>query len=287
MKKLTILFFALALTLVGCAPKEQGPMLPEEGKSPALERMETLTAGDIKYMTSNFHNVDEIELAHVLNAAAANVTEEVDETTQTQNFYWLEVYLSGGPDTFSSNDERFYLEAGLDDALVHVDYHDGDGGRESFFVSDVALRKLLRENFRTGSVIDMAAYNRYGTILEQRAQERVDNSQGTSASAYNGYEITEFVSVERYEEDGYTYKVYQWSVGFVPDDPYTVGWAGGMFLDADGRVCALEQDTYFVVRISPDGTEEHRFLFWDLYFGTDEEAGRANAHEMIRKAFET
>lgn len=289
MKKLTLFLLISALVLVGCASKESQPV---GEKSAALERMEGLRAEDIKYITSNFHNIEAQTLADALNAAAAGGIAGVEDGAElSQNFYWFDVYLSGGPDVYSSDDERFYFEAGLDEPTVWVDYHDGNGGVESFCLADAALYTLLRENFRSDGFVDAAEYEKYGAILEARAQERVDRSaEMTGARPYTAYEITDFAAVDRFETDGFAFEVFQWGVAFVPEDPYGVGWAGGMFLDADGRVCALEQDTYFAVRTAPDGTQEHRFLFWDLYLGaavsSDSDAGKEKVRANIVQAFE-
>ena len=59
-----------------------------------------------------------------------------------------------------------------------------------------------------------------------------------------------------------------------------------MCLDADGRVCAYEQYTYFVTKGESGDFPPYRFLFWDLYNGETEEAGKEHALQRIRQAFE-
>ena len=59
-----------------------------------------------------------------------------------------------------------------------------------------------------------------------------------------------------------------------------------MYLDADGRLCAYEQYTYFVTKGETGNFPAYRFLFWDLYNGETEEAGKEHALQRIRQAFE-
>lgn len=59
-----------------------------------------------------------------------------------------------------------------------------------------------------------------------------------------------------------------------------------MYLDADGRLCAYEQYTYFVTKGESGDFPPYRFLPWDLYNGETEEAGKEHALQRIRQAFE-
>lgn len=59
-----------------------------------------------------------------------------------------------------------------------------------------------------------------------------------------------------------------------------------MYLDADGRLCAYEQYTYFVTKGENGDFPPYRFLPWDLYNGETEEAEKAHTLQRIRQAFE-
>ncbi len=108
--------------------------------------------------------------------------------------------------------------------------------------------------------------------------------------AFTGYEILSFYLTDTFTQAetaaAYTYSVYGWDAAFLTDNPDKIPWAGGMNLDSQSRVRALDGYTFFVVKTHADGTTDHRFLFWDLYMGEDENMGRENALERIETAFE-
>ena len=89
----------------------------------------------------------------------------------------------------------------------------------------------------------------------------------------------------RSDESG-SYTVYCWEPAFLTASPDDIPWVGGMYLDADGRLCAYEQYTYFVTKGETGDFPPCRFLFWDLYNGETEEVGKARALQRIRQAFE-
>ena len=145
------------------------------------------------------------------------------------------------------------------------------------------LFRSLRGSYQTEDEIDRIPYETYGGILEARAQATVDGTEDMWVEpAFTGYDVTRFVLADELETDGIQYDVYAWDVAFRTDDPDAVVWAGGMWLDAEGRVRAVEQEIYLAVR--PD-TGEYRFLSWDLFDGADEASGRENAGLRIAQAF--
>ena len=239
-------------------------------------RMASVTAGDIRHLSSGFDHVTAEALAPALNEAAG---QRIAEVEGFRGYYEVTAYLSGGPETYGGDDESFHLYAGLEESVVHVLYSDGETG----YFSDETLYWLIRNDYRTEDQIDEAAYDGYREIIEARAREQVDQSENLfGAAAFTGYEITGFTPVETVEVDGGQYEVYAWDVAFRTEDPDAVGWAGGMWLDAEGRVRAYEQDTYFVVQAA---TGAYRFLPWDLYQWSDPAERQEQVQRSITRAF--
>ncbi len=58
-----------------------------------------------------------------------------------------------------------------------------------------------------------------------------------------------------------------------------------MYLDADGRVCAYEQYTYFVTKGESGNFPAYRFCSGDLY-NEKPKKGKEHALQRIRQAFE-
>ncbi len=261
-------------------------MIPE-APTDMEKRLSTLTAEDIKYISASIRTPSTADIVNTLGASLVN---RVGHDDSTRSFWTLEFYLSGGDGGgySSQTDEWVILYAGLEENIVEIWYHEPYSTAIQFFVEDEALYQLVRGSYATDDVIDQGAYARYSDFLNERAQETVDYSRETVNKfyplPYTGYEIVRFEQTDSFERDGARYEVYEWDVAFLHDDPMEVGWAGGMWLDSELRVRALEQETYFVVRISGD-VVEYDFFFWDLYFGPDEATGRENAIETITKRF--
>lgn len=250
----------------------------------AATRLANLTVGDIKYI-AGFSEVDASEIASLLSAAAGKM---IERTEDVMSFWSLELYLSGGPDVYNTGtDEWLTIHAGLEENIVQINHHSKNGKYTILYFEDEALYRFVRGSYTTDKFIDEEAFGRFGDILEDRAQETVDRSkeyEGGYPLPYTGFKIVGFEKVDSFERDGTKYEVYEWDVAFLHDDPMKVGWAGGMWLDSELRVRALEQETYFVVRISGD-VVEYDFFFWDLYFGPDKATGRENAIDAIIKRF--
>ena len=60
---------------------------------------------------------------------------------------------------------------------------------------------------------------------------------------------------------------------------------GEVSFNAEGRVTGYDSDTYFAVRVLPDGSYDYRFLSSELYQGPNEAAGRENARAEVLAAF--
>jgi len=252
----------------------------------AVQRMKTLTADDIKYISSSYNNVTSQQLADALNGAADHEIDLPEGLPYT--FFNLTAYLSGGPDIYSSYDEHLTFYVSLEEDLILMRYRGLKGRAEEYFLEDSDLYWLIRNNYHTPVNIDEDAFARYQSILEERAQRTVDTAVNVlEQPAFNGYDIVSFEYVDSFEADTATYTLYNWDVAFPTDDPANVCWAGGMQLDAECRVRAYELYTYFVVKTDSSGQEDYRFLFWQLYWGETEAERRENALHGIENAFST
>ncbi len=256
------------------------PEVPDEPeRTGAAAKMAEVTAGDIRYVSAVFDNVTAEELAARLNEAADKVT---DEEMTGECYYYLELYLSGGPEGYSSDDEYIELACGLDKGLVRVDHHPQDAKTlETVTVKDADLYGLVRDNYRTERNVDAAALELYGKTLRDRAQSIVERGPG-----FTGYEIARFALYDTFEDGGDCYEVYEWAPLFTAADPSAVMWVGGMYLDADAMVAGRDEYSYFVVKTAGSDTGICRFLGWWLYQGPDADTSRRTALESIKEAFE-
>ena len=199
----------------------------------------------------------------------------------------MKIYLSGGPDAYSSSDEHFAFFAGLDENHINGIYFNGKGDSSIMSFEDETLYWLIRNSYRTEVQVDKDAYEYHQAILDQRAQRLVSHCVSPSRTdILTGYEVVQFYQKEVLTDESGSYTVYCWDPAFLTASPDDIPWVGGMYLDADGRVCAYEQYTYFVTKGESGDFPPYRFLFWDLYNGETEEAGKEHALQRIRQAFE-
>ena len=288
MKRLPIIVLTLALCLLtaGCGAKPNEPDDGDSAKAGIVERMAAVKAAEIKYISSFFsrEHVNAEDMASVLNAAAEHRSEQ---SSQGLNHYTMEIYLSGGPDAYSSSDEHFVFFAGLDENHINGIYFNGKGDSSSMSFEDKTLYWLIRNSYRTEEHVDKDAYAYYRDTLDRRAQRLVSHCVSPSRTdILTGYEVVQFYQKEVLTDESGSYTVYCWEPAFLADSTDAVPWVGGMCLDADGRVCAYEQYTYFVAKGESGNFPAYRFLFWDLYNGETEEAGKEHALQRIRQAFE-
>ena len=248
--------------------------------------MATVKAEEIKYISSFFsrEHVSAEDMAHVLNAAAEHRSEQ---SGQGLDHYTMEIYLSGGPDAYSSSDEHFVFSVGLDENHINGIYFNGKGDSSRMSFEDEALYWLIRNGYRTEEHIDKNAYEHYQDLLDRRAQRLAAQCASPSRTdILTGYEVVQFYQKEVLTDESGSYTVYCWEPAFLTDSPDDIPWAGGMYLDADGRLCAYEQYTYFVTKGETGNFPAYRFLPWDLYNGETEEAEKAHTLQRIRQAFE-
>ena len=288
MKRLPIivLTFALCLLTAGCGAKPNEPADGDSAKAGIVERMATVTAEEIKYVPSFVADVslNAEEVASILNEAAEHRSKQPDSGL---HHYTMEIYLSGGPDAYSSSDEHFAFFAGLDENHINGIYFNGKGDSSIMSFEDETLYWLIRNSYRTEEHVDKNAYAYYRDTLDRRAQRLVSHCASPSRTdILTGYEVVQFYQKEVLADESGSYTVYCWEPAFLADSTDAVPWVGGMYLDADGRVCAYEQYTYFVTKGETGNFPAYRFLFWDLYNGETEEAGKEHALQRIRQAFE-
>ena len=288
MKRLPIIVLTLALCLLtaACGAKPNEPDDGDSAKAGIVERMATVAAEEIKYVPSFVADVslNAEEVASILNEAAEHRSEQ---SGQGLNHYTMEIYLSGGPDAYSSSDEHFVFFAGLDENHINGIYFNGKGDSHRMSFEDETLYWLIRNSYRTEEHVDKNAYAYYRDTLDRRAQRLVSHCVSPSRTdILTGYEVVQFYQKEVLTDESGSYTVYCWEPAFLADSTDAVPWVGGMYLDADGRVCAYEQYTYFVTKGESGDFPPYRFLFWDLYNGETEEAGKEHALQRIRQAFE-
>ena len=243
--------------------------------------MAAVTAEDIKYIACDSGKVTAEQLAPALNAAAENQTALNSDGLDT--WYSLTAYLT---DEYSSEVERIELRAGLEENAVYVRYKSNTGTREGKF-TDSVLYRLILDSYSTLTNIEAEHYEKHRGMIEARAASDVQRAEKYDGSpAFTGYEITSFEQTDVFEGDGVQYEVYAWNVVFTTGgSTESIPFAGGMSLDAEGRVIGYETDTYFAVKVLADGSFDYRFLTGELYQGTNEAAGRENAKAQVLAAF--
>lgn len=239
------------------------------------ELMSTITAEDIKYIACEVTGaVTAEQLAPALNAAAANQT-ALDASSQ-DTWYSLTAYLTDG---------RLELRAGLEENAVYVRYERSAGLREAVF-EDSELYWLIRDSYSTSTNMEEVRYEEYRSVIEARAESTVQSAERYGGGpAFTGYELTLFELKDSFEGDSVRYEVYAWSVAYTTDDPDVLPVTGEVSFDAEGRVTGYDSDTYFAVRVLPDGSYDYRFLSSELYQGPNEAAGRENARAEVLAAF--
>ena len=239
------------------------------------ELMSTITAEDIKYIACEVTGaVTAEQLAPALNAAAANQT-ALNASSQ-DTWYSLTAYLTDG---------RLELRAGLEENAVYVRYERSAGLREAVF-EDSELYWLIRDSYSTSTNMEEVRYEEYRSVIEARAESTVQSAERYGGGpAFTGYELTLFELKDSFEGDSVRYEVYAWSVAYTTDDTDVLPVTGEVSFDAEGRVTGYDSDTYFAVRVLPDGSYDYRFLSSELYQGPKEAAGRENARAEVLAAF--
>ena len=239
------------------------------------ELMSTITAEDIKYIACEVTGaVTAEQLATALNAAAANQT-ALNASSQ-DTWYSLTACLTDG---------RLELRAGLEENAVYVRYERSAGLREAVF-EDSELYWLIRDSYSTSTNMEEVRYEEYRSVIEARAESTVQSAERYGGGlAFTGYELTLFELKDSFEGDSVRYEVYAWSVAYTTDDTDVLPVTGEVSFDAEGRVTGYDSDTYFAVRVLPDGSYDYRFLSSELYQGPNEAAGRENARAEVLAAF--
>ncbi len=266
-----ILNEAIAYIDILCDPEQTPPW----SDLSLAELMSTITAEDIKYIACEVTGaVTAEQLAPALNAAAANQT--ALNASGQDTWYSLTACLTDG---------RLELRAGLEENAVYVRYERSAGLREAVF-EDSELYWLIRDSYSTSTNMEEVRYEEYRSVIEARAESTVQSAERYGGGpAFTGYELTLFELKDSFEGDSVRYEVYAWSVAYTTDDPDVLPVTGEVSFDAEGRVTGYDSDTYFAVRVLPDGSYDYRFLSSELYQGPNEAAGRENARAEVLAAF--
>lgn len=246
------------------------------------ELMSTIRAADIEYLACEGPGeLTAEQLALALNAAAANQT--ALDAASFDAWCSLTAYLT---DKNGSGAERLVLRAGAEEDAVSVRYETKAGTREGVF-EDSELYWLVRNSCSTDLALEAENLEKYRDIIEARAEETVRSAEKTDGShAFSGYELTRFELMDSFGSTDVRYEVYAWDAAYIPQgDVTTVPLAGGMYVDAEGRVAGYEQDTYFAVKTAADGSFDYRFLTSELFLGPNEALGRESARSYVRAAF--
>ena len=292
---LALLFLLLCACAKPTPDDAQQPVSASEAATPAAEgseetmalsptaaRMADLTVDDIRY--TDF-DVDTAALCTALREASACQTQEQSDAL---THYMLTVYLT---DVYSSAAENLFLTAGLDEPLVSVLYRSPNGETNTAIFENETLYWLLRNIYRVEQDVDEAALAKYQDILDASAQKKIADSlalaDATGFPGYTGFEIYRLVKTDSFANGADTYDVYSWDAAFLTDEPDKVLYAGGMRLDAEGRIVGLMENTVFAVKSQDSGREDHRFLHWGIYQGETAEARTQNARAEILASFRT
>ena len=262
-------------------PESETSASGQQARSPAAARMADLTVDDIHY--TDF-DVDDAALCAALREASACETAQESDCLR---HYMLTVYLT---DDYSSAAENLFLAAGLDEPYVCISYRDPAGSSHDAVFKNETLYWLLRNVYRVEQDVDEAALAKYQDILDASAQNKIADSlalaDATGFPGYTGFEIYRLVRTDSFADGADAYDVYSWDAAFLTDEPDKVPYAGGMRLDAEGRIVGKMENTVFAVKNPDTGKEDYRFLHWGIYQGETEEARTQNARAEILAAFD-
>ena len=246
------------------------------------ERLSNITASDIKQISSNRYWPEKEDLATYLRLASKNVVEPPENMV---GFWDLNVYLSGGPESYDTDDELLILHAGVPEDYVHVtyfaenvtDYKDA----EIFVLENKVLYECIRDCYATPlGEVDEIQSREYYPILEERANNTIaEYNKSSDKSPITGFNILEFAPHDSFSSRNADYTVYKWDIGFYCEDPANINMMRGTFVDNNFNVRNHEKNRYFVVK-TENGKEEYRFMESSLY------ANEAEADEKIIAEFD-
>ena len=258
------------------------------------ERLSYITADDIKQISSNRLWPEKDELAKNLSLASQYVVELSENMV---GFWDLNVYLSGGPESYDTDDERLIIHAGVPENYVHIMYYPEKAAYEDaeiFVLEHEGLYECIRKCYAWEGEIDESSLDKYYDVLKDRAEKSIaESNKSSDASPITGFDIVEFVLMDSFkgDVDAY-YEVYKWDIAFYGDDPSNLNMMKGFMVDDKFRVRYHEKNTYFVVK-TEDGKEEYRFMESMLYGeGTSKAATKVMAEfdenvrsQMVQYAF--
>lgn len=295
--KVLILFLMIALTAVlaaACAdtqPEKETETPPaEQGALDVVAAMTAVREADFTN-PDYYSNVTAGELAAALNAAVERqiTYEEAEASGFTAGLYpyWYidDVYLEGGPESWTSLYRNFRLECGLAENIVQVTLSE-DQERDIAYFADEALYQLTRHSKDYEEIVDQAAYERLRELLVSRMEETLA-LMSDDPGGFSGYELTRFALAWEYEEaDGGRVELYDFKFALLADDPHSVAWAGGMYLDSSLRVQGLGNSRQLAVRYRDGELVCTSFMSNDFYYTADYPEAADWARESVSSALD-
>ncbi len=287
---------------IGCSLAGLTPYTTE-GRSTVMTAdavMAGITTEGILYMDYDLGEPEEV--ASTLRRASEHIVtaEKIDEILYDWYALWnATIYLSGGPDSFGSDDRNLLLRAGLPENVVEVRYSDWPF-RHTVYVEDEALYTLLREGYNSEGWVDQAAAERYAAQLDAHMEavlkslqetdaERVDWTDPPGETAdYTGCELLDFQEIAVYDDllPGQVIYLYSFDYAITMEHPENMFWVGGNYLDGELRMRGMDGCTYFAAALDENGDlVDTRFFWYDLFSGPNEAAGERNARDAILSGF--
>ncbi|WP_409968100.1 M56 family metallopeptidase [Bengtsoniella intestinalis] len=131
-------------------------------------------------------------------------------------------------------------------------------------------------------VVDVVAYEQYEAILTQE----LDTAAYASLGDFTGYEVTRFVYAWDYENtaDNSTVQVYDLEFALLTDDPFSVTWTGGMYMDEQGRVQGINGTSGLAVKYVDSQLVAAVFLPRDAQWVYTTEDNRETAIDVVNSA---
>lgn len=251
------------------------------GEKPLAQVLELISGNDIVHLDHAL-SVSNDELAALLRTC----TDKPAAAEESVLSFWiLEVYLSDGKDEVWTTENAVTLLAGLTEDTVTLRWRS-----ESITVSYPELYNVVRHCQDTEIYVDTEALAPVQAAVNARIEENLEyyreqaNVLGESTE-FLGWEVMTFSKYGDFTVEPYGgVTVYNFDYALLPEDPMSVPWAGGMWLDGDLRMRGFDPCTYLAVLETENGPEAIGFLPWDAwFFGETPEEQASNAEQAILK----
>ena len=197
------------------------------------------------------------------------------------------IYLEKSSDTWlSNNDLHFELKCGLTENIVQVTYGKSDQYDVAYFQDDTLywfIRGLRNRNDR----IDETEFQKYETVLTEKMEETLQMMKSNPGNFFD-YELCRFYEILEFEEDGGSVvHLYDFDFALLTGTPHHIGWAGGMYLDANARLRGLNVGQ-FAVRLQDGVLQAYVFMYSDEQYNPEyHEEDQAFWREKISERLST